>query len=334
MALALTSVSPTTVPCDGGYAVVLTGTFVLGTAYRVTFGIGVTGATGEAEGYSPSGNGSTVYPTSTTSLTVRTPELSAGDVVDVYIEEVVTPATNDTLLAQLAVVDPDIKNLVFQMRRSFSPRYKVGDRNITLAAPVAAPKNLLLYSADYTDPSWTLTDVTGTPAQPDPFGGSEATSFSETAGLSARGLSKSGNGPVLSSGVSYAASVYVKAGVGGVADRNWCYFYLVNGGGAVAFWFNLISGELGSVVVVGLPALATGRAVDGTAFGVTGWHRITGACTAIADGAMSLIIGPATADGDLNTAGSVADALHVAGVQVDQWSVERKYRPTTSSPVT
>lgn len=324
MALAITAVSPDVVPSNGGYELVLTGTFDLDTPYRVTLGFPVTGAVGEAQAYQPSGQGKTALADNSTTLTVYSPELEAGNIVDVYVEEAATPATNSTLSGKLSVVDPDFKTLSFQMRTLFPPKYKLGPRDFTLVPRVTGDiKNYVLYSEDYTS-QWLPSGVSFTTGLSDPFGGLNATSMSEIAG-SLHGIRQSGTYAYTPpANQTTVFSVYVSAGAGA---RDWCWVRVNEIG--IQAWVNFRTGVIGTVVPGAIPFTLETRSVG------NGWYRITLRARASATPTkMEITLYVADSDGNISYTGSVSDAIRLTAFQIDHWPVERKYFPTTSTPVT
>lgn len=334
MALTITSISPNVVPSGGGHKLTLTGTFDLETPYLVSIGFEAPGSlSGVVLAYQPSGNGETVLADNATTMEVYSPALEPeeGKLVTVYIEEAAVPATNDSLDGKLSVVPPDFKTLSFQMRTLFPPKYRLGPRDFTSMSRVNEVKNLILYSEDF-GTNWSLTNITITGGMTDPFGGSNATTMNEVGSNIIHVISQ-GFGPEIlyktELDQTLAVSCYVSPGAGA---RDWCYvvvsFGTVNPG--AQFWVNVVTGSVGTITVGDFPYLVYTRSVG------NGWYRITMVARAPALVTEDLLVGLGVSDkdGDSTYIGTVADALRFTAFQIDEWSVERKYLPTTNTPVT
>jgi hypothetical protein len=334
MALTITSISPNVVPSDGGYKLTLTGTFDLETPYLVSIGFQAIGSSSEVvPAYQPSGNGETVLANTATTMEVYSPvlELEEGKITSVYIEEAASPATNASLDSKLSVVPPDFKTLSFQMRTLFPPKYRLGPRDLTSMSRVNEPKNLILYSEDFST-NWSLVNITITGGKPDPFGGSNATAMNEV-GSNVFHVISQGFGPETlyetELDQTLAVSCYVSPGTGA---RDWC-FVVVSFGAAnpgAEFWVNVVTGSVGTIVVGDFPYLVFTRSVG------NGWYRITMVARSPSQTTEGLLVGLGVSaeDGDSTYIGTVADALRFTAFQIDEWSVERKYLPTTDTPVT
>ena len=136
MAVTLTSVSPDTVEATGGRLLVLTGTFEVGVVHNVH--IGPSGDATDEKAYSGTpGQGTDIYPVSTTTMVVYTPALSSGGPYDIYVvqpDETGTP--NDTLAGSITAAVPHYKSSVFAMRSVLPPNYRTGPRSMDVLEPV------------------------------------------------------------------------------------------------------------------------------------------------------------------------------------------------------
>lgn len=134
MAVVVTSVDRATVFADGGYLIVLTGTFPLDTKLRVY--IGTAGNTTDPQCVSgKAGQGKDVYALTTTTLRAYTPVMPAGGPYKIFV---VAPdlGENGTLNAAITAVAPDFKSSVFSMRSVMPPRYATGPRTIDAVEPI------------------------------------------------------------------------------------------------------------------------------------------------------------------------------------------------------
>jgi hypothetical protein len=129
MALTITAVSPTTIKEDGGYELEITGTFTLNNRHRVH--IGNTKSTTDLPGHSgKAGQGSIVYPKTTTTIKVFSPPLSpVSDPYSVYIVDI-DGGENDLLEDVINVEYLQYASSVFNIRSVLPPFYKTGPRSI------------------------------------------------------------------------------------------------------------------------------------------------------------------------------------------------------------
>ncbi len=320
--LTIDSAASDVVPANGGYKITLTGKFDVERQYNVH--IGPLGNADDPFGYFPSGQGDNIAPISQTELEVYSPELltSSGDLVDIFVAEAGNPTQAAVLTKKLAIIDPDLKSLVFQMRTNFPARYRLGPRDTSVLPRVSQVKNLLLWSEDFSDVAWTKNNSSVVGAQADPLGGTLAFTLHEDATGAVR--HNVAQALAITPGKTYTLDIYAKEDL-----RRWLALSLIpDVSPEVLAWFNLNNGQLGSVSPAG-SVVSRVRAIG------DGWHRCSITVTALAgDSTATLILGVADVDGGTTFAGLDQDSLSLAFAHFDAWSVERAYVMTGATPVT
>lgn len=130
MTLALDSVDRTTVARDGGYRIVILGTFELDKPHRVHIG----SAGDSSDPLCFSGKPGLAYnakPFSVTELKPYTPRMEIGGP---YTITVIRGDTLETaqLVDAITAVAEDYKSAIFDLRRLLPPHYRVGPRSMDL----------------------------------------------------------------------------------------------------------------------------------------------------------------------------------------------------------
>jgi len=139
MAFSLTSVSPSTISCEGGKLLTITGTFV--TTHRYCVYVGETETTADPVCYSGVvGQGSVIYPTNATTLKVYLPYLvdavASGNLYSVLVVDIDTLETH--LLSEVIAAAPkQFYSLVYAYRKVMHEDFKVGPRGIALEEEVS-----------------------------------------------------------------------------------------------------------------------------------------------------------------------------------------------------
>ncbi len=138
----LTSVSPSIVAADGGYALDLVGEFPLGVALHVH--VGETGSDEDPKAFSGvQGQGDVIYAKTATRIRVYTRatgfEVNSGP-LSIYVRAVDGSELPAFLLNCLEVAQPSQALGTFAFRQIFPPRWATGPRSMSqLAAPIVAP---------------------------------------------------------------------------------------------------------------------------------------------------------------------------------------------------
>lgn len=318
MALALTSISPIVVPGNGGHVLVVTGTFDLEIAYHVHLGADASAPICHAG----PGKANEVFSLDGTTILCYAPEIGSGVVSDVYVEESATPATNDTLAKILTIIDRDYSTSLWSMKALFPPNRPMGPRAMERLPAPSEPKNLLLYTEDFTQSEWFTNAVSLVHSSDDPFGTNLGVIIHENLANDTHSLHQL---VTLEAFTWHVASVYVKA-----VNRPFVALQVV-AAGAAGYIFDLDSETLGAKI--GSPGPGTIQSVDH--LGESGWFRISvGFRTAGAGGYTFGILVSEDAVSGLLFTGLDQNSILVAFPSLDKWSTARKYRKTEAQALT
>jgi len=313
----ITSVSPQIFAGNGGYKIVLTGTFELDTPYRVH--VGPVGDATDPACYAGTGLANDATSKDGTTLTVYLPEMAPGGVYPVFVMERDAPATNGSLVDAVIAVNRDYSTSLWQMKSLFAPNRVMGSRNMAQLPEVTQPQNHLLYSEDFTDPVWQTADVTLQAAQADPFGTSRGCVISEGALTQVHAMHQT---VATIAGQVYTASFYAKA-------MNRDYAGIAFSAGGVVF--DLINGITADPL-----NLIRASIISADHLGDTGWFYCSATWREAATGTLALTMGPAVGPtrAQQSFAGLSQDSIRFALPTYDLWSVERAYRMTAGTVVT
>jgi hypothetical protein len=224
----------------------------------------------------------------------------------------------------LALIDPDLKSLAFQMRKNFPPKYRLGPRNTSVLPRVSHVTNLITWSEDFSNVVWVKTNLSVVGSQADPFGGTGAFTLHENAVSAAHTLAQAS--VAVTAGDTYTFAVYAKQD-----NRNWISLGVDPGSSSlVRAWFDLNNGQIGQTEAPGptivVPAI---RGLGG------GWHRCSITFTIpTGETVADLVIAVADADGGGSFAGLDQDSVFAGFAHFDAWSVERAYVKTEATLVT
>lgn len=322
MALTIDSIAPTVAMDAGGEALVISSSdFVQGESYNAY--VGTTGTSADTPCYAGPGNGTAALCIDGATITVYTPEMTPGKILDIYVKQV-GAAEEDTAAHALRVVDRSYNTALWSMKKQLSPNWAVGPREMALLPPANRPANYALYSEEISNAVWNSVagNVDITDDEPDPLGTSRGALFHED-NTASDGHGVQQNTVATPAGF-YTWSVYAKA-----INRTWLSF----GGGGAAAWFDLANGALGSTVL-GTPLFATIE--PAVHFGETGWYHCSMSAELVATGstAIAILISVDDSVGGTTFNGLDQDSIRVAFPALDSWSTPRLYRPTTSEAVT
>lgn len=130
MAFSVDSVSPATIPENGGYLIEVICTGIVFTNQFQVY-IGLTGTTADAICYSGvPDQGSIIYPFTSTIIRAYTPILDpTGGPYDLLVEDV-TLTEEQVLAASVSVLPREFNSVVFGLRRILPVFYKSGPRGI------------------------------------------------------------------------------------------------------------------------------------------------------------------------------------------------------------
>lgn len=132
MAITLTTASLTEVKGDGGYELIVEGSFTIGNRHRIHIGQNLATTADPACYSGKPGQGTIIYPHQEDKLRGYTPELDDSALLDDYDILVVDLDAPDSgaLEEWLAVVPRDYDDRTFVLRQTLPPFYKTGARNM------------------------------------------------------------------------------------------------------------------------------------------------------------------------------------------------------------
>lgn len=327
MAVALASISPTVIPSNGGYALVITGTFDLETAYHVHLGSDAAALICHA---GPEKTNE-VFSLDGTTILCYAPEGTAGDATDVYVEESVTPATNDTLPEALILIDRDYSTSLWAMKSLFPPNRPMGPRSIAHLPAPNEPKNLLRHTEQFLESVWQTNAMTVVPgAITAPLPGTGAILHEDATASDVHELKQA-------SIPSIANTVFVWSCFAKAINRD---FLGIQAGGEDWFVeqvFDLASGILGEGIASGSPIVSVDIR-DVAHLGESGWYRIHVTVREVSAviTTLNLTLRPGTGPdvADQTYDGLDQDSVQIAFPAVDIWSLPRMYRLTTAEAIT
>ena len=183
-----------------------------------------------------------------------------------------------------------------------------------------ARTNLVTYSEDFTDASWSKTDADVTANVTGPDGVANSATVLEATNTSFPQIRLSAT---ISATTDHTHSVYVKAGT-----SNWMYMLFSNFTSPLDFdgaWFDLSLGEVGTVQGTGV----TAKIEDVGA----GWYRCSVSWTSGADTIGNLVCRNVVGDGVTSTA-VLGSTLIIFGYQLEAGSFPTSYIPTSGSTAT
>lgn len=334
MALSLTSAAledgSNVVSENAAAKLILTGTFDLATPYRVY--VGTNGSTADAVCFAGQGKGPDAQSVEGLTLEVYLPSLTAGEVVSVYVQERDTPGNNAALADALRVVSRSYYTHYWSMKSLFPPRWRLGARSFQNLPQVESPKNLLLWSADFSSPVWNTEYTSLGLGEPDPFGGSLGALVTEDSDVSPVLHNFSQSAIQVEAGTVYTVSLYAKEVPPAVpAEKR--YFAL--GLQSTGYIFDLGEGtELAGYALDGDGLGADIVPVDHLPDG-EGWYRISVAArpnaTELRGVSLSVLYAPSGPG--FGYQGLDIPVVRVAFPSLDIWPVPRAYQLTEGEAV-
>jgi hypothetical protein len=186
--------------------------------------------------------------------------------------------------------------------------------------------NLLTYSEQFNDASWTKTDITLTVnSNIAPDGALTAALLTE--GSAGTAVLVRTAGAVVSSGATVTSSVFVKRS----ALIQWARFRLTTSAGTNGcnVWFDIQNGILGAVANVGSGTASSGSI---TAVG-NSWYRIS-VTTTLASGDTTALFQLISASANSSTTRVSGAAYFIWGAQLEAGAAPSSYIPTVASQVT
>jgi len=180
-----------------------------------------------------------------------------------------------------------------------------------------AATNLLLYSEDFSNASWTKTNSTITSNNiAAPNGATTADKLVESVATGDHFVQKS----IIDSDVPYVFSVFAKKG-----EREWILLRGVNAATLnVRAWFDLDNGVIGT--------LQNGATAEIEDVG-NGWYRCSLFLTSFSSG-FEFRVALATADAVTSYTGDGTSGAYIWGAQLEKNTYQTSYIPTTSATVT
>lgn len=173
------------------------------------------------------------------------------------------------------------------------------------------PRNLLTYSQDFTNASWSKSGVTITAnTTVAPNGTTTASKLVEDGFLVTYGVYKG-----ITTGFRYSHSIYAKKG-----ERDWIKFNCIHGGNA-SVWFNLANGTIGTNNSTGIPSIENVG---------NGWYRCIVNNTDHSVAASFYSVMPSTNNNVETYTGTIGSGIFIWGAQLDLSATATEYFPTTT----
>ena len=205
---------------------------------------------------------------------------------------------------------------------SVVPNTTLGDMDVVRATTATrvnsaglievVPRNLLTYSQDFTNASWSKSGVTITAnTTVAPNGTTTASKLVEDGFLVTYGVYKG-----ITTGFRYSHSIYAKKG-----ERDWIKVNAVHGGNQ-SVWFNLANGTIGTNNTTGTPSIENVG---------NGWYRCAVNNTDHSFAASFYSVMPCTNNNIETYTGTVGNGIFIWGAQLDKFATATEYFPTTTS---
>ena len=204
---------------------------------------------------------------------------------------------------------------------SVVPNTTLGDMDVVRATTATrvnsaglievVPRNLLTYSQDFTNASWSKSGVTITAnTTVAPNGTTTASKLVEDGFLVTYGVYKG-----ITTGFRYSHSIYAKKG-----ERDWIKVNAVHGGNQ-SVWFNLANGTIGTNNTTGTPSIENVG---------NGWYRCAVNNTDHSFAASFFSVMPCTNNNIETYTGTIGNGIFIWGAQLDQGTTATEYFPTTT----
>jgi len=172
------------------------------------------------------------------------------------------------------------------------------------------PWNILTYSQDFTNASWSKSGVTITPnTTVAPNGTTTASKIVEDGTLVTYGVYKG-----ITNGFRYSHSIYAKK-----AERDWIKVNAIHGSNQ-SVWFNLANGTIGTNNTTGTPSIENVG---------NGWYRCTINNTSHLSASSFYSVMPCTNNNIETYTGTIGSGIFIWGAQLDLGSTAKPYFPTT-----
>jgi hypothetical protein len=204
---------------------------------------------------------------------------------------------------------------------SVVPNTTLGDMDVVRATTATrvnsaglieeVPRNLLTYSQDFTNASWSKSGVTITAnTTVAPNGTTTASKLVEDGFLVTYGVYKG-----ITTGFRYSHSIYAKKG-----ERDWIKVNAVHGGNQ-SVWFNLANGTIGTNNTTGTPSIENVG---------NGWYRCVIKNTDHSVAASFYSVMPCTNNNIETYTGTIGNGIFIWGAQLDKFATATEYFPTTT----
>ena len=236
-----------------------------------------------------------------------------------FMDEVNSVSNNPWMNTDISDVKPSLL-LDFANSKTLDPRITYSRASTATyydgKTTAVAEQNLLTYSQDYTQTSWSKSAVTvSSNSTTAPDGTTTASTVTDDATSALHTIAQA----VTLNGSAATLTVYAKAGTAS--------YILLRGNDGTAnryAWFNVSTGVVGTV--------QTNITASITSVG-NGWYRCVATLASTASTSASYYIGICNADNTTSYVGT-GSTVYLWGAQLEQRSVVSSYTPTTSSPIT